>query len=63
MFVNKEKNKGSGTIGQVEVEPLAKKLQKTNKEEKKIVGNVSSPLYTIYISFVSWNLYANLSSV
>lgn len=61
MFVNKEKNKGSGTIGQVEVEPLAKRtrrnrslqLQKTNKEEKKIVGNVSSPLYTIYISFVS----------
>ncbi|KAH9733714.1 transcription factor jumonji (JmjC) domain-containing protein [Citrus sinensis] len=47
VFVNKEKNKGSGTIGQVEVEPLAKRtrrnsslqLQKTNKEEKKIVGN------------------------
>lgn len=71
VFVNKEKNKGSGTIGQVEVKPLAKRtrrnsslqLQKTNKEEKKIVSNVSSPLYTIYISFVSWNLYANLSSV
>lgn len=36
---------------------------KSNPQNKDIVGNVSSPLCTIYVLFVSSNLYANLNFI